>query len=197
MSLLNVWVSPTRALLAVDTDAEMTGGMRISISKVVPLPAHRMVLACRGDLILFNQLVAFVHGSGGGVDELRHSIPVMADHLVTQLEAMHNGQYRFREAEFALLGWSEADQCIRGFAIVRMPSDAAFQVSAIEPWRIGPNADWKHLPPPPDCAETMEALARDQVRYMRAHHPDAPIGGRLLLAEIETTAIGVRELAAL
>lgn len=200
MSLLNVWVSSELALVAVDTQAEIGGGACLDVSKLIAFPAQKLVLACRGDLLLFNALLAFVHGSGAEIDALAGSLPVMADHTVTQMTqsmAAPIGGYRFHEAEFALVGWSEERRRVAGVAVVRMPGESRFTASEIDPWRIGPNAGWSSLPAMPDCAENMEAIAREQVRYMRTHHPAAPMGGRLLLAEISSDGVTLSQLASL
>lgn len=192
MSLLNVWVEPGRALVAVDTETKTEHGRRDS-SKLVVLPAERMVLACRGNLYVLHAIVQPILGLAGGLDGvLELGLPELCNYIAAEQVGLGGN---FAEAEVVIVGWSAREQRIVGHACVRGAQEPNFKLMRIDPWRLGPHAGWQKAPPLPDCEEHMEAIARTQVRYMRQNHPDCAIGGRLLIAAVSEDAISVRSVA--
>lgn len=194
MSLLNVWVEPGRALVAVDTETDIAGE-HMDASKLVVFPADRMVVACRGNLGVLNGMLPVLHGMPGGVDSIAPVLAAVCSDMAGRIDghSVQAGGPGFTEAEVVIAGWSEREQRIVGHVCTRLAGEAAFALSRIDSWRIGPNADWQRVLPP-DCREHMEAIASKQVRFMREQHPDCAIGGRLLMAEVTEREISVREL---
>ncbi|WP_456953078.1 hypothetical protein [Lysobacter sp. HA35] len=176
----------------------VTGGDLVHAAKLIILPAMGLALGARGDITLLNHVAAFVHGTGGDLDTLggmRGSMSAMLPALAVTVDGMRAAEgYASEEAEIALVGWSNDRQCMAGWAWTRAAKAADFECAEIAPWRIGPNAGWHQAPEPPACAAEVEVIAREQVRFMRAHHPDAATGGRLVIAEIEPTRITTRTM---
>ena len=189
MSILNVWVSPDRALVAVDTHTFTAGPDRverlIETSKMLVLPHANMVMAMRGDGLLLSEMFTIAHRSALEVD-----VPVLLSSLVELAETAKarlerdSPSYKFREAEIVVVGWSPMHERIVGGVCHRLHGQERFEYAVIEPWRIGPDANWQSPPDSPDTPAKMVTLARDQVRFMRAAFPESAIGGRLLVAEV-------------
>lgn len=197
MSILNVWLTQHRALVVADSAVALHGGASHDVAKLLTFPFAGLVAAARGDIALLNHVAAFIHASGGDIDTLggvHGSLSSMLPPIAGQLEAARevHGYPLGEEAEIALVGWSPDRQCMVGFVWTRPPGRVAFACEPIDPWRIGPNANWATAPESPTCDADAESIATAQIRYMRAHHPKAAIGGRLTIAEIGPNWISTR-----
>jgi hypothetical protein len=102
---------------------------------------------------------------------------------------------QFHGAELILVGWSRALNRMEGVRWVRWPHDAGFRASPVGKALMLPDAEWSQTPDAPDTAEKMEAIARDQVAYVRREHAGYNCGGRLLLAELTRDTLNVRTIA--
>jgi hypothetical protein len=78
MSLLNAWVTPTEAIVAVDTDGAAADGARLPSSKLLPIPHLGAVLASCGQLayLAFVYLRAITSGFAT-FDEMRDAMLAM------------------------------------------------------------------------------------------------------------------------
>ena len=71
MSLLNAWILPAEAIIAVDTDGVGDEGERMPSSKMLLVPHLNAVLALRGQLALLSYLFTrALSGSFDSFDEL-------------------------------------------------------------------------------------------------------------------------------
>jgi hypothetical protein len=198
MSILNCSVSERRALVAVDTHVQKNGGASTHGPKLFVVPHANLVLAVRGDVIFGNELAGHLHlGPVADFDEAAAVMPSLLDHAFAAYSRLRkeHGDVPWSGSEIALVGWSKRAARMQGIRWESWPGDQLFKVTPIEPWSLSPNASWPELPAAPDTAAKMEALARDQLRFIRTHFPGAAIGGRLLVAEITRDAVNVRTVA--
>jgi len=206
MSLVNVYMEPDRALMAVDTlsglmegAAPETGAAELHMSKIALMPHASVAIAHRGDAMfasaLFSALTLTVLPD---FDRMAEAMPGLLAALIPQTLALRkqiNGVEHFPGAEIVLVGWSPALNRMEGVRWVRWPQDKAFTASRIGTALMLPDAEWTQTPEPPDTPEKMERIARDQVAYVRREHRGLPCGGRLLLAELRRDAVTVRTIA--
>lgn len=192
MSLLNVWVSRDRALVAVDTLGARPDGSFDHCSKVHYLPHSGLVVAVRG-VIQFGRLVF------DALDETCASYDAANEHhkeifaCVTDFirqQASADPQVRdrldFAGQEVVFAGWSEQRRSLHATSYKRTEEGGEFVSTPIDPWCAAPgDANWGR-PPVDDLstAEGMERLARWQVMHFRKASPSDAIGGRLLLVEL-------------
>lgn len=204
MSLLNFAVQEDVGLLCVDTTTRSDDGSYSERSKMLHLGHINGVVACRGDIKFLAVLF-----TGLGFDpptDFDALLETWPQRLATATEPYL--QYVKQPAPgadpvpcfVALLGWSHSHG--------RPVCHTAVRGSAAEPFKVkaaccsvGPIPD---CPVPnltamqlPDAVRAMDALVREQVSKVRRDLPGAPIGGRLLLAEVTREGTSIRELATL
>lgn len=211
MSILNCWVSPTRAVLAVDT---ISGAMvdaqhfRFHASKMFPVVHAPMLIAGRG---LFSQIghrVSLdVNSRGPAVESfdliyplLPETIRLAHEDLIKQGRALGiEDRVLFEPNELVAVGWSASRQRIEGSMYQVGPDGGVIVTSLLDSWTCGPGEPLAErdraglaLPDdPPSLPELLE-IARLQCDHIRARwdtegHGGAPIaGGRLIVAEMLT-----------
>lgn len=202
MSLLNVHIKPARALIAVDTQAQVFGSDgRTEASKLLLMPHLNIVMAARGDLAFFSMVFSCAHRSPANHDfdqlaaDMSDSLPVILKQHGVAMSTWGIDPCGV-ESEICIVGWSRKLCRMAGMTYERWPGQQEFTTTEIDPWRIGPNAQWSTTPAV-DTIEAMQSVARDQVKFMRKHHPQAAIGGRLLVAELTRDAMTIREAGTL
>lgn len=192
MSLLNVFVSSDRALVAVDTLGARPDGTFDHVSKIHHLPHSGLVVAVRC-VIRFGRLVF------DALDEICASYDAANEHhkeifaCVTDFirqQASVDPQVRdrlnFAEQEVLFAGWSDQRRSFHATSYKRSEEGGEFVSTPIDPWCAAPgDANWGR-PPVDDLstAEGMERLARWQVMHSRQAFPSSAIGGLLLLVEL-------------
>lgn len=212
MSLLNVYMEKDRALIGFDTLAtvmpnapslgdafkQLADG-KAHMSKVAFLAHANVAIAHRGDAMLANSIFGALQLSGlQGFDAMVEAMPQLlgqAYAYVTGFRKQHYGMDDFPGAEIVLVGWSAALRRMEGVRWVRWPQDKGFAASPVGRALLLPDAEWAQTPEPPDTAEKMEVIARDQVAYVRREHATLNCGGRLLLAELTRDGLSVRTVA--
>lgn len=204
MSLLNAWIEPGRALVAVDTTSyDITSGAPSERSKLIPLAHANAVIATRGINKLLLEVFAAIFVMPVSVD-----YDVISDWLPSALDSGFEGYVAnclavgmdeglVREVELAVVGWSQRSGEMAGVRLTRSPGDSSFSVKPIRPWSIAPNAGWgaSTPPPAPSTIEAMEEVARAQVRHIRETYSGDPIGGRLIVAELTRDQMTIRSIA--
>ncbi len=198
MSTLNAYVGDHHALLAVDTFVQKNGGVLVHGPKLFPIPHAKVVVGVRGDLIFGMQVSNHLHlGPVADFDNAVTTMPAILDRVTADYsqQRKEHGDLPWAGVEIALVGWSKRAGRMQGIRWESWPGDKLFKTTPIEPWSLSPNADWPEIPKAPDSAEKMEALARDQVKFIRTHLPGAVIGGHLLLAEITREAMTIKCIA--
>jgi len=106
-------------------------------------------------------------------------------------------EIRYAKQEIALVGWSQREGAMIATSWDR-PAGAGqrFVVDQLDrsvaPWE----SEWGEAIEPRTDHDMLQ-LARVQVSRFRVAHPGAPIGGRLLVAELTRNAVSVREVGQL
>lgn len=179
MSILNVLVTPKRALIAVDTDSLDLDGSRSNFSKLLTIPHARVVLAIRGDRrFLFDMFKAYFLGTRlENFDQVIEAAPSMLASVLTGFrEEGAHGKY-----QLVIAGWSPKRGRVAGWYylgdIDSDDCDIEELGARIIPWEFPDQA------PVPSSPETVQAIAARQVDWLRAR--GAAGGGNLLLATLE------------
>lgn len=177
MSLLNAWIAPDAAIVAVDTVGMAADGSPLPASKLQLIPHLAAAIAIRGQLALLAWLSVRANSAGFATfDDLLDAMPGMlveaaiGDHL-NVLAGSAPGH------EIIVAGWSDRQGRMIGRQLVsrggeQTARDTDFHVS---PWH--PSMDGLPLDP-----GGLEQLARGQVIFMRGL--GAHCGGKLTVARL-------------
>ena len=215
MSLLNVYLERDRALVSVDTlssriacqlapaggiaDALKLFGGGIHAPKFAHIAHINAVIAHRGDFLVSNIVLSALHmAMCQSFDAAVEAMPQLLADAYAQAMALRKQHLGIEDAqgtEVVMVGWLPALNRMEGVRWVRWPHDKGFNASRLGKVLMLPDAEWEQTPEAPDTAERMEAIARDQVAYVRARHPGYNCGGRLLLAELTRDSLSVRTIA--
>lgn len=186
MSLVNVWVTPQKAMVVVDTEAQSQEGEYFETSKMLTLPHANVVVAGRGHNAFFNVLFSLLHmDKGATFDDLEGSFDGSLAQTTAYLKTIEAQFIRsIYEQEIALVGYSHSR---RGMHCVAYQSkdESGFAAHDIDDAYLSPwdPTTWG-LPMPVTTAEHARVASTEQLAKAKALHPDAPLGGRLLLAEV-------------
>lgn len=187
MSLVNVWITPTKAMVVVDTEGQaQAGGEYFEVSKMLTLPHANIVLAARGQNAFISVVFSLVHlGTGGTFDEIEASIETALAQATAYLKTMEERFFRsVYEQEIVLVGYSH---CRRAMHCISYQSKDAsgFEVHDVDEAYLSPwdGPAWG-LPMPVTTAQHARIVSTEQVAMAKALDPSAPLGGRLLLAEL-------------
>lgn len=188
MSLLNVWVSPDRALIAVDTDGMTPGGPHFGMSKLLPLVHAQTVFVGRGDRRFLWDLFSRYHLANADVDydAIVDSLPTL---LASVIAGLRQDEREHFEYQFAIVGWSSAQERVCGRWYVGRTDDDGYDVdelgARVAPWQS------KEAPRVPDSQENIRWLAERQVAWLQSEGSAG--GGRLLVAHITRREIVMRD----
>lgn len=189
MSIVNVcMVEPMRALVAVDTAAAVidpaTGKTTKRFAAEKAGVHGGVVAACRGNLDIVSIYLS-------NLRLCRHRVPfdVLLRSLPEQLAIV---QRQFKQqagdapvpammagAEFVLAGLDETKGRIR--AVVATDEGEAWKIEEIHGCMWAPGVFTPDDAPCIDSPDAMKTAAQRQVQSFRAVHPDAPIGGDLIV----------------
>lgn len=215
MSLVNVYLEPERALVAVDTLAGMAPAVPVNertqealarcsdglhTAKCNYSPHINTVIAGRGDNLFAVALFSALQtATPQNFDDAAAITPQLLESVrvqVTELRKQMAGIERFEGAEVVMVGWSPALKRMEGVRWTRWPSSSSFEVKRIGRALMLPDAEWEQTPDAPDTLEKMERVARDQVAYVKRRYPAGQYlcGGSLLVTEITRDAITVRRV---
>ena len=184
MSLLNAWIAPDAAIIAVDTVGMAADGSPLHASKLMVVPHLGAVIAIRGQLALLTWLTVRANSAGfGALDDLLDAMPDMLaeaeaaiGHHLNVLGGSAPGY------EVVIAGWSDRQGRMIGRQFVsrggeQTVRDTDFHVS---PW----HPSMEGLPTAP---HGIEQLARGQVIFMRGL--GAHCGGKLTIARLTRGAM--------
>lgn len=188
MSLLNAWIAPDAAVIAVDTVGMAADGSPLHASKLVVVPHLNAVIGIRGQLALLTWLAVRANSAGFATfDDLLDAMPGMlaeagaavGDHL-NVLGGSVPGY------EVLVAGWSARQGRIVGRQFIRrddMPDTSIVRDvdRHISPW----HPSLEGLPTEP---HGLEQLAGGQVLFMRTAF-DAHCGGKLTIARLTRGAM--------
>lgn len=197
MTLLNVLLTPERALVVMDTRLQnaVTGGHYYG-SKMFPIVHANVLIAGRGERVFADQVFQWYGGCGETcdfdtiADGLSENIPMIAERYASISGVPVGGN------ELVIVGWSEKDRSMQGVACTRPDMDSPFSIARMETGQLAPapTEDLRHI----TCADQIEYLtviARAQTRQSKKDNPDSPIGGRLILADMTRDRMEIRPIA--
>jgi len=190
MSLLNAWVAPTAAVLAVDSIAARADGSPYACAKLQPVPhLGSAAIACRGQAAFFQGLTLRALGAGiASFDELLELMPGLLEELIEQMppHLLVNAPHVSSGNVVVVAGWSEEREVMRGQQFVQRAEGEAFSAedftTLLAPW---PPA-LQHLP---TTSAAVESIARAQVQWMRSTYPGAACGGKIVICRLTRAGI--------
>ena len=207
MSILNVWVTPDRALIGVDTEGRDLYGNSGEIAKLFPLPHLNAVLAFRGTTRFSADLHASVASSGVGFDSVLDGLPRYLPVCMTKIRGLvawsrlvhritslwtRRAMPDFNDAlqqDVVFVGWSEKQQRVIGWQW--LCNDLEVTSREISPYHIAPWADSLQGLPDPSETGSMARLIRQQCNLLRSTEPGVATGGRILIAELRRGSVNI------
>jgi hypothetical protein len=205
LTILNLFVDGTRALIGVDTLAYSSAdasvlrhpdGMLHEIEKAVVLNRARCVLAMSG----LTNLLHYLHSRGariGSMDEALIELPrllrVARQHM--QLTGPTRGNYP--RDRVIVAGWSDTMDRVIAAIYESRNGFETFDTTVYDRGGQGHLAPGVSMlaHPMPDDVPNMVALAHRQCAEYRKDNPAAPFGGRLVVLEVDRECITSRNLA--
>lgn len=187
MSLLNAWVTPEEAIVAVDTEGVGRDGVRSPMCKIVALAQLGGVIAFRGQSLFFGSVAHICMSRRYQTfDELLDDLPVIVELAASPPQWDVPG---FDGNELIAVGWSTKQSRIVARLLTRRGGAHEFTVSepqgCLAPWDAG---DFFGIPTE---ASAIERIARAQVRWMRETYANPTCGGSLIVCTIKRDAINL------
>lgn len=187
MSLLNAWITPAEAIVAVDTDGVGDGGKQLFLSKLSTIPHLNAVIAHRGQ-VDFHRTLFFLalKASFRTFDAMCDAMPALLkeaeewvpSHLIVEGSPIGN--------EVVIAGWSARENAMVGRQFQKREGDKGFAVDevvrAIAPW-------YDSMAGLSLKSGEVEKIASAQVRLMRNQCPDVFFGGTLIVCRVTRTSI--------
>jgi len=212
MTIANILVERDRALVGVDTLSAFMSGADAVMSederrdrhacKVSFLPEISCALTGRGD----HMLIGYVHFQlmVGAVRSFDHAVQVMPEVLEfafrqsMSFRAMNldDDLVTFPGADVMLVGWSPSVMRFEAVRWIRREENEDFSYARINGALLTPEIDQIEPVETPNTPARMEAVARQQMKWVNENYPGT-CGGRLLLAELRRGEIDVRTIASL
>lgn len=197
MTQLIAWVSPKRALVAVNTQDYGDARGAAESSKIYFLPHANTVMAGRGHAAL--HLAAFVQVQmvspkdfEGIVALLPHALSQIFPDLVQRASETDQVDLAGWSAaqELYVIGWSPQQGRMRNAAFVKNPGESVFRQSEFGPYLIAPWEDQLGPVREPSSIAAIEKIAGTAHRVL-SHKggPSACLGGRLVIADITRDAV--------
>src|SRR5688500_15033761 len=182
MSLLNAWIKPYEAIVAVDSDGVGQNGGRLPSSKLLVIPHLNVVLAVRGQAAFLS--FVFTRCVSSGFDTFDAIVDAMpgvlgdADRLVPK--ELIVGDYRLASGnELIATGWSDRMNKMLLMQYVRRDDMTEFSQRDVD-YHIAPwSSDMVGCP---TNSKSLERLSRLQIDWMRRIDPNAACGGKLIVA---------------
>lgn len=184
MSIVNVWLEPSVALVGVDTDGLDAAGVRRNVGKLFPIPHAGCVLAGRGESRFLGCIAAALCNVGEDFDDLASSLKQLADQSVGEFRQMGAVPEGMR-LELVLVGFSWMRNRMAGIELQLEPGAAQFVEEEIELEHVAPWHESLTGLPSPSSPANMAVLARAQARLLRSMGPNVAGGGKLIMASIE------------
>lgn len=200
MSILNAFVSPRRAIVAVDTECSMPGGGFGVASKIFPLVHSNALLAFRGPYVFGLTAFAVSAAAGGSFDDLVEAFPCLieAAYCSAKAEAAKLSNLALFEdglVEVLLVGFSVKRDRLFGAHCVRRTSESSFSTTLDVGTFVSPFWDDAGLPRmcPSDPNEIV-AIMHQQAALVRDRCPGGAAGGRIVIAELSSNEVSISSL---
>lgn len=195
MSLINVFLSPSKVLIGVDTESgNAQSGQFTSTSKLVHFPHLNAVMAVRGN----HAFLLFLFAMVSQID-LESQSPVNFDLFLKAVPKKFNMAYEilqtkrvpgidptlFESQEVVFAGWSDEKARMHAVCFSKYKLDGDLSIVEIEePGYMLPWEDHWGEAPEGTTRQAMAHLALEQTRNVKRENPAIAIGGRLILAEL-------------
>lgn len=201
MTLLNVFVDADRALVAVDTrtKVQFPGEEPHESSKLLLIPHSGLLIAGRGYIAFLAEVQNSLAVSTGDVhlDVALGFMPQLLKHAeqltVTRFPPQPDDPYAFGPQQILVVGWSREHSRMLAVNFLQKEAGDGFDRIDVEcmsaaPWDEAGQGPYPAL----NTQAGMKAAARSQVRFFNPRHPDQPLGGRLVVAEVTRQSMSVR-----
>ncbi len=201
MSLLNVFVSPDRVLIGVDTYALSPHGLGgYEISKLIPLVHANAIVAGRGlNTFLIEVFAGCFLLPRADFDQIDIRLCQRVDDVWQSVEAaaVHGGLApdALGACDLVVAGWSSSMSTMSAVHYARRPGEHGFGRSEIRGRFIAPAVAMRGCDPASatDAFALMRSIAQAQVRGVLGSQSEQPIGGRLLIAELDRHRFDIRD----
>lgn len=201
MSIVNVLITPDRAVVAVDTLAkEAVSGELSEGAKLLLIPQHNIVLAGRGSgqffLRIYQLCLEASFRKAFSIEQIMREVgPVMdglwPNYVQAALDAgMHLDQLH---SEIVVVGWSTTQDRIIGTAYAKSDGEHHGRVAALVGGIASPGEPLQNTPDSFE-PEALLAAGRRQAQYLNAQQGRAAAGGRLIAAFLQRGEAVVRDL---
>lgn len=206
MSILNVSLSPTRAIVGVNTAIFPLNGAVTHGSKLFPLVHMNSALACRGAQPFFVPLCANCLFLGGATyDTLVSKIPELLSAAFTwalqhSVTVDVTNPDSVDKQQVALLGWSQSYDRMMGYTFIQEDRKTGFTRFDIDEYVLSPwDASFPECSNPenPKTPEIMARLARAQSRLLSKLEsaPGAGAGGgRFIVAQLNQSSMTIAQV---
>lgn len=199
MSLLNAWISPTNALVAFDTKGLDLDGTFSEMSKAFYLPHSNVLVGGRGTVAFTRLVFHMLHLKNASFDEAVDALPLVLSESTTTLTQLAKSagvhdQVDIGEQEILLVGWSKKSGRIQAVRQTRRLITEDFESQPVTPWSCAPyDQSWGEPPvAEPNTLDRMEKMAAWQVRCGAETFKGAPLGGRLMIADLTRDGISIK-----
>ena len=204
MSILNVLIRPEQLVVAVDTWAEdAVTGAGSAGAKLLLIPQHNLVLACRGSAQFFLHLYQLCLQASFRADftmeQLTKELGLVIDKLWPDYErgAVEAGlPLAALGAEIVLAGWSPKNGRMMATAYAKSPGGRPAVVQPITGQLSSPGEPLQDWPPSMATPALLEA-GRGQAHWLNERVGRRVAGGRLLLGLLQQGQAVVKDLGVL
>jgi len=201
MSILNVLMTPDRAVLAVDTLAQdAVSGELSEGAKLLLIPQHNIVVAGRGSgqflLRVYHLGLEASFRRGFRIEQLMREVgPVMDQLWPHYIQAARYAGIDINQlqSEIVVVGWSNAQERLVGTAYAKSAADQPARVAELVGGIASPGEPLRGAP---DSFEVEAVLAagRRQAEYLNAQEGRVVAGGRLIAAFLQRGEAVVKDL---
>lgn len=197
MSIVNVWLEPSVALVGVDTDGlDQRAGVRRNCGKMFPLPHAGCVVAGRGESRFLGCIAVALASMGEDFDDLSQAIRPLCDQTIQEFRQLGTVPEGLT-LELVLVGFSWARNRMAGVELELRPGAERFTQEDTERECVAPWHESLEGLPSPSSVANMTVLARAQARLLRSMGPNVAGGGKLIMARMERQEMRIWEEAEL
>lgn len=199
MTICNAWVSPKKALIAVDTNSTGPHGEKITSRKLLTI-GDGMILTGAGPSPFFDILRAkYESADFYDFDSLIAATPDMAHAAFGEVLALPDPSIKVMledgiDVSLIVAGYSEKQKAMAAYEFIQLTwAGRGFTGGAFQ-YAIRPSLGHNGL----DTPEAMQELMQRQIAWAKTHYPECHVGGKMILCELtkEKTAVTEYDLNA-
>lgn len=209
MTILNLHLTPTRALVGMDTRVAHTlTGEEFDASKFGLIPECNVLVAWRGERNVHANIFSQLFCARGSINYdtvvgwLPELVPQAVDAYVKAVSAQFlppgaelgsSDSRLFRTIEMLVVGWSREKSRMCAVACQMSPDDTEAALTEVDWWLSPKNCLEQSERVAPSSIGAMERIARAQLREIRElGYQDQGFGGSFLLAEVTKDEVRIR-----